>query len=141
MSTPEETSAVEGVDNGKQGNTQTQGESNTCQTSVQRETERNRLPEKQSTDDQGNGTVSHVEMWKVRQDRTPDERRQEGTREIVQHIRMWEGRYTPRDSKQEFNMDQQITNQDEMQRERATPTEVDQRNQEDTGVIREHVRM
>ena len=78
---------------------------------------------------------------KVRQDRTPDGGQQEGTREIVQHIRMWEGRYTPRDSKQEFNMDQQITNQDEMQRERATPTEVDQRNQEDTGVIREHVRM
>ena len=83
MSTPEETSAVEGVDNGKQGNTQTQGESNTCQTSVQRKTERNRLPENQSTNDQGNSTATHAEMWRERQGRTPDGGRQEGTRETV----------------------------------------------------------
>ena len=75
---------------------------------------------KQSTDDQGNGTATHVNIWKVRQDRTPDGGRQEGTRETVQHIRIWEGRYTPRDSEQEGNTDQQITNQDRMQGERES---------------------
>ena len=136
MSTSEETPAVEGIGSEKQRNTQTQGESNTCQTNVRRETGENRLPEKQSTNDEGNripthvemwrdckgrtlngrrsqstndqrnGTTTHVEMWKERRGRTPDKGLRKGTRETEQHIRMWEGRYTPRDSGQEANTGQ-----------------------------------
>ena len=164
MSTSEETSAVEGIGSGKQGNTQTQGESNTCQAKVQRETEKkNRLPRKQSTDDegnhipthmemwrerkgrtptggrsqstsdQGNGTVTHVEMWKERQGRTPDKGRREGTGETKQHVRMWERRYTTRGSEQEANTGQQLSSLDRLQSERAMQIEEDQSSQEDTG--------
>ena len=50
---------------------------------------------KKSTNDQGNSTATHVEMWRERQGRTPDGGRQEGTRETIQHMRMGEGTYTP----------------------------------------------
>ena len=118
------------------GNTQTQGESNTCQAGAQRGTEENRLPKtqstydeenqvpthvemwrerkgrtltggrSQSTSDQGNGTVTHIEMWKEKQGRTTDKGQRERTIETEQRVRMCEERHTPRGSEQEANAGQ-----------------------------------
>ena len=96
MITSEETPVVEDIRSRKQGNTQAQGESNTCQTNVQRETERNRLSKKQSTNDKGNGIATHVEMWRERKGRTPNGRRKQSTtdqgNDAETHVEMWRER-------------------------------------------------
>ena len=93
MSTSEETPAVEGIGSGKQGNTRTQGESNTYQTNVQRETGENRLPEKQSTNEEGNRIPIHVEMWRERKGITPHGRRKQSTNDqgngTATNVEMW----------------------------------------------------
>ena len=71
MSTSEGTSVVEGIGSEKQGNTQTQGETNKCQAAAQRGTEKIRLPGRQFANDEGNRVPTHVEMWKERRGRTP----------------------------------------------------------------------
>ena len=136
MCTSEGTPAVEGIDSGKQGNTQTQGKSTRCQVGTQRGTEKTRLPERQftnnegnrvlthmemwkerkgrtstggksqSADNQGHDTVIHVEIWKERQDITTDKGHREGATETKHHVRMWERRHTPKDSLQEANRGQ-----------------------------------
>ena len=169
MSTSEGTPAVEGIDSGKQGNTQTQGKSTKCQVGTQRGTEKTRLPERQFTNNEGNrvlthmemwkerkgrtstdgksqsagdqenDTVIHVETWKERQGSTTDKGQREGTTETERHVIMWEGRHTPRDSEQEANTGQQLSSSDRMRRERTTQIEDDQCSQEDTESTGEHV--
>ena len=54
--------------------------------------------ESQSVDNQGHGTVIHVEMRKEQQNTTIDKGQREGTTETKHHVRMWEGRHTPKDA-------------------------------------------
>ena len=93
MSTSEETPAVEGIGSGKQGNTQTQGESNKCQAGVQRGREKTRLSERKFANNEGNRVSTHVEMWKERRDRTPTDGESQSVddrgHDTVIHAEMW----------------------------------------------------